>query len=165
MHGPLLHADLGIGEENSGKLVTQVRDASSKEAYANGYARILSDGPPGTSCPVIASITGADMALIVTEPTVSGVHDLKRVMELTKHFSVPAAVVINKADLNSEQANVIEKTAAEFNASVIGHIPFDRGIHEALMMGKTPVEIPGSPTAEELKTIATKLDKLLAGQE
>lgn len=160
-HGPLLHADLGIGEENSGKLVTRVREAASQEAYANGYARILSDGPPGTSCPVIASVTGADLALIVTEPTVSGVHDLKRVLELTTHFSVPAAIVINKADLNEEQAAIIEQSAADCSADIIGRIPFDRSIHDALMEGKTPVETTGSKSAEELNSIATRLKELL----
>ncbi|MEN7973759.1 MAG: P-loop NTPase, partial [Verrucomicrobiota bacterium] len=105
--GPMAHARLGIAEENSGKLVSEVRRHAARIAREMQYPLIIADGPPGTSCPVIASITDTDRVLIVTEPTVSGVHDLERVLKLSQHFGVPVSVVINKADLNPEQAQRI----------------------------------------------------------
>lgn len=135
--GPMVHARLGIAEENSGRLVTQVRNAAVSLSEALHKGLILADGPPGTGCPVIASISGTDLVIIVTEPTVSGVHDMKRVFELTKHFGVSALVIINKADLNAEQALRIEEIARDHNSRVIARIPFDRSVHDALMEGKT----------------------------
>ena len=156
--GPMVHADLGIGQENSGKLVSCVRQQAARLAREMKLERILADGPPGTSCPVIASITDADLVLIVTEPTVSGVHDLSRVLDLSKHFGIPAAVIINKADLNKEQAQRIWQMAQQANAMLLGEIPFDRTVHDALMHGKTVLEYDDTcPAAVAIRTIWKRL--------
>ena len=160
-HGPMAHARLGIAEENSGKLVSEVRRNATKLATELQYLLILADGPPGTSCPVIASITDTDRVLIVTEPTVSGVHDMKRVLELAHHFGVPVSVVINKADLNPDQAQQIHEMAKQAGANVIGEIPFDRNIHDALMEGKTILDYGKGPAVEVLKQIWLALQKEL----
>jgi MinD superfamily P-loop ATPase len=149
----MVHAALGIAEENSGKLVTQVRQRAAELARELQYGHLIADGPPGTSCPVIASITGVDQVLVVTEPTVSGVHDLKRVLELSNHFKVPAVVVINKADLNLDQVKRIHRMSAEMDAPVIGEIPFDREVHEALMAGKTVLEHGKGPAAKAIRQV------------
>jgi MinD superfamily P-loop ATPase len=140
LDNPMVHAKLGVGGENSGKLVSKVRGESANYAVEYGRAQIIGDGPPGTSCPVIASITGADLILIVTEPTVSGVHDLKRVMELIKHFGILSLVIINKFDLNREMAEQIHLEVDKYGNKVIAEIPFDRNIHESLMLEKTIIE-------------------------
>jgi len=158
-YGPMAHARLGVAEENSGKLVTEVRHHAAKFAKELNYPLIIADGPPGTSCPVIASITDADRVLIITEPTVSGVHDLERVLKLCVHFGVPVSVVINKADLNPEQAQRIHQLAERAHAKVIGEIPFDRNIHDALMAGKTVLQHGKGSAVEVLKQIWTELHK------
>ena len=152
-HGPMVHARLGIAEENSGKLVTQVRKRASELARGKGYDKILSDGPPGTGCPVIASVSGVDLVLIVTEPTVSGVHDMERVLKLSAHFGVPFLIIINKADLNAEQARKISRLAEETGSRVIGEIPFDHNVNEALMNGKTIIEHGKGPALEAILAV------------
>jgi MinD superfamily P-loop ATPase len=139
-YGPMVHAKLGIAEENSGRLVTCVRNKAADLTDDLKQELILGDGPPGTGCPVIASISGTDLVVIVTEPTVSGIHDLERVIELTEHFGVKALVIINKCDLNAEQADRISKIADTHNSRIIGRIPFDREVNDALMAGKTVIE-------------------------
>ncbi|MGM0440605.1 MAG: ATP-binding protein [Chlamydiota bacterium] len=137
----LVHACLGVAEENSGKLVSQVRDRAMDIAKTYNKKSILGDGPPGTSCPVIASITGVDFVIIVTEPTVSGIHDMKRVMELLEHFRVPAGVVVNKADINSEQTALIYKIVDDHqDISILAEIPFDTNVYDALIEGQTVIE-------------------------
>ena len=158
-YGPMLHAKLGLAEENSGRLVAQVRQAAADEARALGRDRILGDGPPGTGCPVIASVSGCDLVLMVTEPTVSGVHDLERVLQLVAHFGVPAAIVINKADLNAEQAARIESLAAARGATILGRIPFDRTVNDALMAGKTVVDFGDSPARTAILEIHRSLQQ------
>jgi len=158
-HGPMAHARLGIAEENSGKLVSEVRRNAAKLATEMQYPLILADGPPGTSCPVIASITDANRVLIVAEPTVSGVHDMERVLELARHFGIPVSVVINKVDLNPDQAQRIHEMAEHAGAGLIGEIPFDRNIHDALMAGKTILEHGQGPSVEILKQIGNELHK------
>jgi len=111
--GPMVHARLGIAEENSGKLVTLIRQEAKKLADKNKLDLLITDGPPGVGCPVIASIGGATALLIVTEPTVSGLHDMERVAQLADHFNVPAMVCVNKFDLNISQTQAIEKLAKE----------------------------------------------------
>jgi len=160
-YGPMVHARLGIAEENSGRLVTQVRNVAADLARALKKGHILADGPPGTGCPVIASVSGADRILIVTEPTVSGVHDLERVLSLTKHFGIPALVVINKADLNAEQAERIESIAMDKDSRVIARIPFDRNVNDALMEGKTVIEYGKGPAFEVMHNIWNVLKKEL----
>lgn len=160
-HGPMAHARLGIAEENSGRLVTQVRTAAGDLARDLKMESILGDGPPGTGCPVIASVSGADRVLIVTEPTVSGVHDMQRVLQLAAHFGIPTRVVINKADLNDEQAQRIETIAEEMGSKVIGKIPFDRNVNDALMAGRTVIEHGKGPAYKALLDLNEKLKQKL----
>ena len=150
--GPMVHARLGIAEENSGRLVTQVRNRAGDLAAELRSERILGDGPPGTGCPVIASVSGSDLVLIITEPTVSGVHDMERVLDLAAHFRVPTLVIINKADLNIVQAERISMIAMKRNSRVIGHIPFDRSVNDALMEGKTVTRYGEGAAANAIRT-------------
>lgn len=161
-YGPMVHARLGIAEENSGRLVSQVRFRAAELASRLGAERILADGPPGTGCPVIASVTGSDLVLIVTEPTVSGVHDMERVLALTAHFKVPALILINKADLNAGQAERIEKIAAQKQARVIARIPFDRTVNEALMAGQTVISYGDSPAGKAIQAAWQEIQSVLA---
>jgi MinD superfamily P-loop ATPase len=149
--GPMVHARLGIAEENSGRLVAQVRNRAGELAAELRAEQILGDGPPGTGCPVIASVSGCDLVLIVTEPTVSGVHDMERVLALAAHFGVPALVVINKADLNTEQAARINEIAKQQNSRVIARIPFDKAVNDALMAGKTVVNYGESSAVDAIR--------------
>ena len=138
--GPMVHARLGIAEENSGKLVTLIRQEAKKLAEKYKLDLILTDGPPGVGCPVIASIGGATGLLIVTEPTVSGLHDMERVAQLADHFKVPGMVCVNKFDLNTDQTQAIEKLAKEKNITVLGRIPFDPVFTKSMVQGKTIFE-------------------------
>ncbi len=160
-HGPMVHARLGIAEENSGRLVAQVRNRAAQLAHELKMEQILGDGPPGTGCPVIASVSGADLVLIVTEPTVSGVHDMERVLKLSAHFGIPTRVVINKADLNADQAKKIYNIAEKSGSRVIGKIPFDRNVNDALMAGKTIVEYGKSSAEKAVRQIWIELKKEL----
>jgi MinD superfamily P-loop ATPase len=160
----MVHARLGIAEENSGRLVTHVRYSAARLARDLHHELILGDGPPGTGCPVIASVSGTDLVMIVTEPTVSGVHDMERVLKLAAHFGVPALVVINKADLNIDQARRIDHIAGGYGAAVIGRIPFDHTVHEALMAGKTIVDYGPGPAREALREIWERLRSRLLGE-
>lgn len=138
--GPMVHARLGIAEENSGKLVTQVRQEAKKLAEAKGLQLILTDGPPGVGCPVIASLGGASAVLIVTEPSVSGRHDMERVAELADFFRVPVMVCVNKADLNVDAASEIQKFSEKKNYAFLGMIPFDPVFTKAMVAGQTLLE-------------------------
>jgi MinD superfamily P-loop ATPase len=138
--GPMVHARLGIAEENSGKLVTLIRQEAKKLAEKNKLDLIITDGPPGVGCPVIASIGGATALLIVTEPTVSGLHDMERVAQLADHFKVPGMVCVNKFDLNTDQTQAIEKLAKEKNITVLERIPFDPIFTKSMVQGKTIFE-------------------------
>ncbi len=160
-HGPMVHARLGIAEENSGRLVTKVRNVAAELAENLGRELILSDGPPGTGCPVIASVSGVNIVLIVTEPTVSGVHDMQRVLDLAGHFGIPSLIVVNKSDLNDEQTKRIKTIAAEKGAEVIGEIPFDRNVNDALMASKTVIEYGKGPATEAIVALWKKLETIL----
>jgi len=138
-----VHARLGIAEENSGKLVTLVRQEARKLAEAKHLALILTDGPPGVGCPVIASIGGASAVLIVTEPTVSGKHDTERVAQLAAHFKVPAMICVNKFDLNLELTREIETFAKKKGLSCLGRIPFDPIFTKAMIQAQTIFEYDG----------------------
>ncbi|NPV81785.1 MAG: 4Fe-4S binding protein [Firmicutes bacterium] len=140
LYGPLVHARLGIAEENSGKLVAEVRRQARSIAEGQGLDYIITDGPPGIGCPVISSISGVDMALIVTEPTVAGSHDLERILGLTKHFNVEAMVCINKYDLDERKAREIEEYCYREGIEVAGRIPFDEEVVYALMEGLPVVD-------------------------
>jgi MinD superfamily P-loop ATPase len=156
--GPMVHARLGIAEENSGKLVTLVRRESKKFGEDKKLDLILTDGPPGVGCPVIASIGGATAVLIVAEPTVSGRHDMERVVQLASHFNVPAMVCVNKFDLNPEEAEAIEYYAREKNVSVLGRIPFDPVFTQSMVQGQTIFEYnTGSKAAQSVQQIWEKV--------
>lgn len=139
-YGPFIHAKLGIAEENSGKLVAKVRQVAKETAETKGADYVIVDGPPGIGCPVIASLSGVDLAVVVTEPTLSGLHDAERVMELAEHFEVPVKLVINKWDINPEASERIEHLCASRKIPAIGKIPFTRTIIESVMAGKPVTE-------------------------
>ena len=152
--GPMAHARLDIAEENSGKLVTLIRQEGKKLAEEKTLDLLLTDGPPGIGCPVIASLGGAAAVLIVSEPTVSGRHDMKRVAELAAFFKVPTMLCVNKFDLNPNQGEAIEAFAREKNISVIGRVPFDPAFTKAMVQGKTIVEFDSrSEGCEAVKKI------------
>jgi len=159
--GPLVHARLGIAEENSGKLVALVRKEARQLAEDNGLEGILTDGPPGIGCPVIASIGGASAVLVVTEPTVSGRHDLERVGSLAEHFKIPAMVCVNKADLHWEAAKDIESLCRSKGYRFLGHLPFDPDFTRAQVEGKSIVEYGNGEIREQVEAIWRKaLDRL-----
>jgi MinD superfamily P-loop ATPase len=145
--GPMVHARLGIAEENSGKLVTLVRQQARQLAEERGLDLILTDGPPGVGCPVIATVGGATSVVIVAEPTVSGIHDMARAIDLCRHFKVPVMVCINKFDLNPDNSNTIERMAREGGLPVVGRVPFDQAFTRAMVQGKTLLEYDGTGAA------------------
>ncbi len=168
--GPMVHARLGIAEENSGRLVTLVREQARKRARDAHIDLILTDGPPGIGCPVIASIGQSSAILVVAEPTVSGIHDMKRVADLAAHFKIPVMVCINKFDLNLDQTRAIEVIAKEKNIQVAGKIPFDPAFTKAMIQIQTLLEHDGTrPAAQAIKSIwetvmahpAMKLERLM----
>ncbi len=150
--GPMVHARLGVAEENSGKLVTLVRREARKLAVDRQHALILTDGPPGVGCPVIASIGGASAVVIVTEPTVSGQHDMARVAQLADHFNIPAMVCVNKFDLNLGLTREIETYAAEKDIACLGRIPLDPVFTEAMIQAQTIFEYHTGSKAEQAVT-------------
>jgi MinD superfamily P-loop ATPase len=152
--GPMVHARLGIAQENSGKLVTIVRQQAKKLAEERRKGVLLTDGPPGVGCPVIASIGGAAAVLVVAEPTVSGRHDMTRVLELAGHFKVPALLCVNKFDLNPDETRTIEAFAEKRGARTMGRIPFDPLFTKSMVQGKTLFEYDGqSDAAREVKRL------------
>jgi MinD superfamily P-loop ATPase len=152
-YGPLVHARLGIAQENSGKLVAQVRQQVKQIAEEQGLDYIISDGPPGIGCPVISSLSGASLALLVTEPTLSGMHDLERVLGACRHFSVPARVCINKYDINEGNTQQIESYCSAQGIAVAAKIPFDNVVTEALVRGVPVVEYSDGRVSQEIKTL------------
>lgn len=150
--GPMVHARLGIAAESSGKLVSTVRREARRLAEENGHRLVLVDGPPGIGCPVIASMTGASQALVVSEPTVSGEHDLERVLKLARHFDIPAAVCVNKWDLNPEMTDRIETLAVRSGARIAGRIRYDRAVTLAQIQEKAVVEID-APSAGDIRLV------------
>ena len=156
--GPMVHARLGIAEENSGKLVSLVRQETRKLAEEKGCEFILTDGPPGIGCPVIASIGGATALAIIVEPTVSGLHDMKRVAELAVHFKVPGLVCVNKYDLNMEMTQKIEAYGLAHNMTLLGRIPFDPVFTKAMIQGKNVLEhAPDSQAAQSIREVWKKV--------
>ena len=147
--GPMVHARLGIAEDNSGKLVTLTRKEARELAKKRGLNLILTDGPPGLACPVIASIAGATAVLIVTEPTLSGHHDMDRVVELANHFEIPASICINKYDLNPDMTAVIEQYGKERGLPIFGKIPFDPIFTKAMVQKQTVIEYDGGCQAAQ----------------
>lgn len=154
--GPMVHARLGVAAENSGKLVSTVRREARRIAEEKGHGLVLVDGPPGIGCPVIASVTGASQVLVVTEPTVSGEHDLERVLSLARHFGIPAWVCVNKWDLNGDVAERIEEGAIRRGARVAGRIRYDPAVTRAQIEEKAVVETDAS-SAGDLRQVWTRL--------
>ena len=156
--GPMVHARLGIAEENSGRLVSLVRKETRQLAEERGLDLILTDGPPGIGCPVIAAIGGATALVIVVEPTVSGIHDMERVVDLAAHFRVPGMVIVNRYDLNVEMAETIEKLAVQRNLVVLGRVPFDPVFTRSMVQGQTLFEYGAeTPTRQVVRDIWAKI--------
>jgi MinD superfamily P-loop ATPase len=158
--GPMVHARLGIAAENSGKLVSVVRAEARRLAVASGRRVILVDGPPGIGCPVIAAITGATAVLVVTEPTVSGRHDLERALGVARHFNIPASVCVNRWDIHPEGTRHIEDLARELAVETVGRIRYDPSVTTAQIRA-TPVVDLGGPAAEDIEAVWTRLQKLV----
>jgi MinD superfamily P-loop ATPase len=160
--GPLFHAHLFAGQENSGKLVTLVKQQARLLAQDTGAALVVVDGPPGIGCPVISACAGMDLALHVVEPTISGVHDLERIMATTDHFGVPSLVVINKADLNLARADEITAFCAGRDVKVVGHIPYDTVVTEAMVRGLPVTDYTDGQVTEALGEVWERVrDRLL----
>ena len=152
-YGYLSHARLGIAQENSGKLVALVRQNAKLIAEKEGLGYIITDGPPGIGCPVISSLSGANLALLVTEPTLSGIHDLERVIGVCRHFGIPALVCINKYDLNEENSYQIETYCYKEGIEVAAKIPFDNVMTEAIVQGLPVVEYSDNKVTRQIKEL------------
>lgn len=155
--GPMVHARLGVAAENSGKLVSTVRREAKRLAEEENHQMVIVDGPPGLGCPVIASLTGASQVLVVTEPTVSGEHDLERVLSLTRHFQIPTAICVNKWDINEEMTRQIENKAKNAGAAVAGRIRYDSSVTRAQIQKKAVVELD-TPGADDMKQLWKNLN-------
>jgi len=154
--GDMSHAKLGMAEENTGRLVTLVRDNAEMLGEEDSELTII-DGAPGTGCPVIASISGSDYALVVTEPTVSGIHDMERVLDVADHFGISSGIIVNKADLNWDMTERIGEIAEERGIEVLGNISYDNAFTDAQMQRKTIVEYTDNETTDKIKEIWAKI--------
>ena len=151
--GPMVHAKLGIAEENSGKLVTLIRKEAKRIAQEQKKDLLIVDGSPGIGCPVIASITAADLVLVVTEPTLSGKHDLDRVSRLTENFGIKTLVCVNKSDVNPRITDQISEEAGSRGLKVIGRIAYDEAFTKAQMIKASVVEYTGGAITEQIKAL------------
>jgi MinD superfamily P-loop ATPase len=152
-YGTMAHAELNIAEEASGKLVTVVRNTAQQVAEKESCELILIDGAPGIGCPVIASLTGVDLALIVTEPTMSGLHDLERILDVTRHFGIGSVVCINKYDINEENSNRIAEFCRQRGIEVVGNVPYDSVVTEAMVAGMPVVEFSEGKVSDAIKDV------------
>jgi len=160
-YGSLVHARLGIAQENSGKLVALVRQQARQMAEKSGANYIVSDGPPGIGCPVISSLSGANLALLVTEPTLSGIHDLERVLGVCHHFGVPPLVCINKYDINEENTHQIERYCLSQGVEVAARIPFDNTVTKAMVEGLPVVEYSRNGVSHQIEALWELVSKSL----
>ena len=151
-YGLMVHARLGVGEDNSGKLVTKIRKVAEEKANKDSIPLVLIDGPPGIGCPAIASISGVDAVLVVTEPTVSGIHDLERVLTLTEHFDTATFVVINKFDLAPDKSEEIVQLCEKGNVEVVGKIPFSMSVTRSIVNMKPHVEACDDDAAQAMRS-------------
>ena len=151
-HGPLVHARLAIGSGNSGKLVSTVRDEARRRARASGARLVIVDGPPGIACPAIAAVTGAARVLAVTEPSVSGEHDLERLLALAGHFALPVSVCVNRWDVSPAMTERIERRALRRGAHLAGRVRHDPAVSRAQIAGRAVVEIP-SAAADDVRAV------------
>lgn len=162
--GALVHAGLFPGAENSGKLVALVKSQAVEIAKERGIEAVLVDGPPGVGCPVIAATAGATAILAVTEPTLAGIHDLERLLDLAAHFRVPTVqVCVNKHDLHEAGSRAIEALCAEREIPVVGHIPFDESVVHAMVNGRPVTELAGSPASAAIRDLWEKASAILRG--
>jgi MinD superfamily P-loop ATPase len=164
-YGPLVHARLGIAQENSGKLVAVVRQQAKQIAEKEGKGLIISDGPPGIGCPVISSLSGASLALLVTEPTLSGIHDLERVLGVCRHFGVPAMVCINKYDLNEQNTRRIENYCLGQGVEIAGKVPFDNVVTESIVQEVPVVVYSSGRVTQETERMWHTLSKMIMNGE
>jgi MinD superfamily P-loop ATPase len=161
-HGRFIFAELLPGEDNSGKLVAVVRNDARVEAEATGKPLIIIDGPPGIGCPVISSVAGTNLAIVVTEPTPTGIHDLERVIALTNHFRIRAAVVVNKYDINLPRLATIKQYCDAANVTFLGEIPYETAMTKAQRAGKTILDYdPGCDASNAIRAIHKKLQTML----
>ena len=160
-YGPLVHAQLGVAQQNSGKLVATVRQQARQMAEKKVADYIISDGPPGIGCPVISSLSGANLALLVTEPTLSGIHDLERVLGVCQHFGVPALVCINKYDINEDNTRQIEKFCLGQGVEVAARIPFDNTVTKAMVAGLPVVEYSRNGVSHQIEALWELVSKSL----
>ena len=151
--GPMVHAQLFPGAENSGRLVALLRGKARERAKQTGRALILSDGAPGIGCPVISSLSGTDFAVLVTEPTPSGLHDLERVADLCRHFKIPAGVIVNKADLNPENTNGIRRWCGEALVEFLAALPYDPAVTEAMVRRQAVTEFHADGVSAEIRRV------------
>ncbi len=159
--GPMVHAKLGPAQENSGKLVSLIRKQAKQIADEQKKDFIIVDGSPGIGCPVIASITAADLVLVVTEPTVSAQHDLERVLELTGHFKIPTVVCINKYDINRKMAQEIDCKIKNMDIAVIGQIPYDTSVTKAQVAGQSIIEYSNNGLSDQIKSLWQNISDIL----
>ena len=159
--GPLFHAHLFAAQENSGKLVTLVKQQGRLRALDEGRELLIVDGPPGIGCPVIAASAGADLALLVVEPTISGVHDLERILATTSHFGVPALVCINKSDINRSRADGISAFCAARGIALVGRVPYDTVVTEAMVQGLPVTAFSDGPVSRALRRIWARTREVL----
>ncbi|NHK32435.1 MAG: (4Fe-4S)-binding protein [Asgard group archaeon] len=160
--GPFVHVDMAIGEGSSGMIVSEVRKRAQFIGKEQALDYIIVDGSPGIGCPVIASITGIDLAVIIIEPTLSGLHDLERVIGISEHFKVKPVVCINKYDLNLKNTNEIISFCKELNVEVVGKISFDEMVPFSIVQNKTIFEVKKNAVAEEIKNIWKNIQKILS---
>jgi MinD superfamily P-loop ATPase len=160
-YGPLVHARLGVGQENSGKLVTTVKNRAVEIASDEGLDWVIVDGPPGIGCPVISSLAGADLALVVSEPTVSGIHDMERAVSVARHFGVRVACATNKFDINAENTNRVEDWCRSEGIPVLGRIPYDKAVTEAMIRGLPVVEHKRDGAARAIRALWGEVENLL----
>lgn len=159
--GPMVHAKLNVAEENSGLLVSLVRNQAKVLAEEQGLSTIIVDGSPGIGCPVISSMTGTSLVLIVTEPTLSGLHDLERVGSLAGHFKIPTVVCVNKADLNEDMTEQIAGHCEKNHIKFLGRIPYDAAVTHAMVAGKSVVEFTDGAVSRAIEGIWRQVEDLL----
>ncbi|HUV52870.1 MAG TPA: ATP-binding protein [Dehalococcoidia bacterium] len=164
-YGPLVHARLGIAQENSGKLVNVVRQNARSIVHKEEFNYIITDGPPGIGCPVISSLSGANLALLITEPTLSGMHDLERVIGVCQHFGVPALVCINKYDLNEENSQLITKSCLHQGIEVVSRIPYETKVSESIAEGVPLVEYIDNGASQEIRSLWQTLSNVVRANQ
>ncbi len=159
--GPFVHGELGIGQSNSGKLVSQLRKRAREIGAEQNLPLIIVDGPPGIGCPVIASLTGADYVMMVTEPSYTALHDMKRVLELAGHFDIPAGICVNKYDINEEITALLEQEADDLGADLLGRVRFDPIMSDAQREARPLLGYTDHPIADEIRALGARVSDRL----